>query len=57
MAFNTWKFMSYAAAVAWCRTNNVSPVDHVVCRASFVEPVVLETRDIDYSDSTLSVAT
>lgn len=55
-AFNTLKFSSFSAALAHCRRRSYSPIDYVICRARFTAPEILETREIDYGQSSLALA-
>lgn len=55
-SWNTLKFASHSAALAWCRRNDIDPRDHVIVRARFQQPDVLETREIDYGVSSLMLA-
>lgn len=56
LSWNTLKFASYAAALAWCRKKDKDPRDFVINRVRFTQPEVLETREIDYSISSLMIA-
>lgn len=46
LAFNTWKFMSLASAIAYCRQKKLDPRDYVIVRAEFPQPKVLATYDL-----------
>lgn len=54
--FNTWKFDSYEAALAFCRAKSLNPIDYVIVFVRFPRPRVIATRDIDYGTSTVTVA-
>lgn len=54
--FNTWKFSTYGAAVAKCRKSSLDPRDYVVRLVRFPQPLVLETREIDYGETSLALA-
>jgi hypothetical protein len=47
LGFNTLKFMSYEAALAWCRKGAKSPADFVICLTEFTAKDV-EVREIKY---------
>jgi hypothetical protein len=54
-AYNTYKFHSYYAALAYARSHNFNPIDFEIRLLEFSTKLISK-HEIDYSTSTLAIA-